>query len=68
MYLFAVIFKLMALKNRERSSVIGALKAMGPEAIRRFTVKDFPAVVLMDAHGGNLYESGPARYREEENA
>ncbi len=39
---------------------------LGTEAIHRFTVKDFPAVVLMDAHGGNLYESGPKTYRQEE--
>ena len=39
---------------------------LGPEAIHRFTVKDFPAVVLMDAQGGNLYESGPAAYRQGE--
>lgn len=45
-----------------------AYEDLGPEAIRRFTVKDFPAVVLMDAHGGNLYESGPAQYRQEERA
>ena len=38
---------------------------LGTEAIHRFTVKDFPAIVLMDAHGGNLYESGPAEYRED---
>ena len=38
---------------------------LGTEAIHRFTVKNFPAIVLMDAHGGNLYESGPAQYRKE---
>jgi len=37
---------------------------LGTEAIHRFTVRDFPAIVIMDAHGGNLYESGPARYLE----
>ena len=38
---------------------------LGTEAIHRFTVENFPAIVLMDAHGGNLYASGPAQYREE---
>ena len=38
---------------------------LGTEAIHCFTVEDFPAIVLMDAHGGNLYESGPEQYREE---
>lgn len=39
---------------------------LGTEAVCRFWVRDFPAVVLMDSAGGSLYESGPARYREEE--
>ena len=39
---------------------------LGTEAIHRFWVKDFPAVVLMDSVGGNLYESGPALYRQED--
>ena len=38
---------------------------LGTEAIHRFTVRGFPAIVLMDAAGGNLYESGPALYRQE---
>ena len=38
---------------------------LGTEAIHRFTVERFPTIVLMDAHGGNLYESGPALYNEE---
>ena len=37
---------------------------LGAEAIHRFEIRDFPAVVLIDALGGNLYEIGPARYRE----
>jgi hypothetical protein len=36
---------------------------LGTEAIHRFYVRDFPAVVLMDSVGGNLYETGPAQYR-----
>lgn len=44
---------------------LAAYPDLGPEAIYRFTVKDFPAIVLMDASGGNLYESGPAQYRQE---
>ncbi len=34
------------------------------EAIRRLEVVDFPAVVVLDCHGGNLYESGRAAYLE----
>ncbi len=47
------------------ASEVLAYPDLGPEAIRRLTVKDFPAIVLMDAWGGNLYESGPAAYREQ---
>ena len=35
---------------------------LGCEAVRRLTVKDMPLTVLLDAHGGDLYESGPAAY------
>ncbi len=47
------------------SSEVLAYPDLGTEAIHRFTVKDFPAIVLMDAHGGNLYETGPEQYRQE---
>ena len=33
-----------------------AFEELGPEALRRLVVKDFPLIVAMDAHGGNLYE------------
>lgn len=36
---------------------------LGTEAIHRFVVEDFPAVVLIDSTGQNLYELGPAKYR-----
>ena len=48
-----------------KSAEVLAYPDLGTEAIHRFTVENFPAIVLMDAHGGNLYESGPAQYREE---
>ena len=35
---------------------------LGCEAVRRLQVKDFPLTVILDSHGGNLYESGPAAY------
>ena len=37
---------------------------LGCEAVRRLTVRDLPLTVILDAHGGDLYESGPAAYRE----
>lgn len=35
---------------------------LGPEAIHRLTVKDFPAIVVIDAKGNNLYQTARARY------
>ena len=35
---------------------------LGAEALRRIEVVDFPATVINDMHGGNLYEEGKAKY------
>jgi len=35
---------------------------LGAEAIRRLTVRDFPATVVIDTTGANLYEIGVERY------
>ena len=35
---------------------------LGAEALRRIEVVDFPATVINDIHGGNLYEEGKAKY------
>lgn len=35
---------------------------LGCEAVRRLVVKEMPLTVLLDAHGGDLYASGPAAY------
>ena len=35
---------------------------LGCEAVRELEVEDFPLTVILDAHGGDLYESGPADY------
>ena len=36
---------------------------LGCEAVRRLTVEKMPLTVILDAHGGDLYTSGPAAYR-----
>jgi fumarate hydratase subunit beta len=36
---------------------------LGAEAIYRLTVEDFPAIVINDACGGDLYEEGRAGFR-----
>jgi len=37
---------------------------LGPEAIHRFYVEDFPAIVVIDSKGNNLYETEPAKYNK----
>ena len=37
---------------------------LGAEAVRRLEVEDFPAVVIIDSEGNNLYESGRKAYLE----
>lgn len=45
-----------------RSSEIVCWEDLGCEAVRRLEVEEMPLVVILDAHGGDLYESGPAAY------
>ena len=40
-----------------------AYEELGPEAILRLEVNDFPAIVINDSHGGDLYEEGKAKDR-----
>jgi len=47
------------------ASEIIAYEDLGAEAIRKMTVKDFPAIVALDCHGGNLYQEGMAKYKKE---
>jgi len=35
---------------------------MGAEGILRLEVESFPAIVVNDAQGGDLYEEGKAKY------
>lgn len=40
-----------------------AYPELGPEAVARLTVEDFPAIVVIDSEGNNFYEMGQAPYR-----
>jgi fumarate hydratase subunit beta len=40
-----------------------AYEDLGPEAIHRLYVENFPAIVIIDSEGNNLYESEPPKYR-----
>ena len=51
------------LANAVVAAEIIAYEDLGPEAVRRLTIKDFPAIVAIDCYGNNLYESGPARFK-----
>lgn len=46
------------------SAEVVAYDDLGTEAIRKLTVKDFPAVVLMDCKGNDLYVTGQKEYRQ----
>ena len=48
--------------NSVQSCEVIAWPDLGCEAVRRLVVRDFPLTVLLDAHGGDLYQSGPAAY------
>ena len=53
-----------ALLNRHITSVeVVAFEDLGTESIRRLEVDGFPAIVVNDAHGGDLLEAGKAEYR-----
>lgn len=41
-----------------------AFPELRAEAIRKLTVKDFPAVVVIDSEGNDLYEIGKMKYRK----
>ena len=45
-----------------KSARVVAYEDLGAEAIRELVVEDFPAVVIIDAQGNNLYETGKADY------
>ena len=46
----------------KKSEVI-AYDDLGTEAVRQLEVEDFPAIVVNDIYGGDLYEEGKAGYR-----
>lgn len=48
-----------------RSCEVVAYEDLGPEAIRRLVVVDFPLVVVADSRGGDLYAEGPLAFRTE---
>ena len=45
-----------------KKSEVVAYPELGAEAIYRFTVEDFPAIVVNDVQGNDLYEAGIEKY------
>ena len=45
-----------------KSAKVVAYEDLGAEAIRELVVENFPAVVIIDSQGNNLYETGKADY------
>ena len=48
-----------------KKAEVVAYEDLGAEAIRRLEVEDFPAIVVIDSEGGNLYQAGRAAYLAE---
>ena len=49
-------------KSIKKAEVI-AYEDLGAEAIRRLEVENFPATVINDIYGGDLYQEGKAKYQ-----
>ena len=62
---FAAVGGAGALLSRAiTSSEVIAYEDLGTEAIRKLTVKDFPAIVVIDAEGNNLYETAVEDFKK----
>ena len=48
-----------------KSEVI-AYSDLGTEAVRRLTVENFPAIVVIDSEGNNLYETAVKNFKAQE--
>jgi fumarate hydratase subunit beta len=44
------------------SAEVIAYPELGPEAVRKITVKDFPVTVINDSYGNDLYQMGREQY------
>lgn len=48
-----------------KSETMIAYEDLGPEAIRKYEVEDFPAIVCIDSEGNDFYKEGIAKYSKE---
>ncbi|HOA40255.1 MAG TPA: Fe-S-containing hydro-lyase [Halanaerobiales bacterium] len=62
---FAVVGGAAALIARSiKKAELVAYPELGPEAIRRLEVENFPVIVINDIYGNDLYEEGQKEYRK----
>ena len=50
--------------DRITGAEVVAWDELGPEAVRKLTVDEFPAIVAQDCHGGNIYVEGVKKYQK----
>lgn len=46
-----------------KTTAVIAYEDLGPEAVYKFEVENFPVIVAYDAHGNDLFEDGIKKYR-----
>jgi fumarate hydratase subunit beta len=51
------------ISQRIKSAEVIAFPELGPEAVHRLEVEDFPTIVINDCQGRDLYELGVRQYR-----
>jgi fumarate hydratase subunit beta len=56
------------LAQRIKESEIVAYEDLGPEAIRRLKLDNFPVIVVNDCYGNDLYREGVKKYARKYNA
>jgi len=63
-YLMAVGGAAALIARSVKSAEVIAYPEFGAEAVRRVEVVDFPAIVVNDSKGGDLFKEGVAKYRK----
>ena len=61
-YLAAVGGAAALIAKSIKDAEVIAYEELGPEAIRKLEVENFPTIVVNDCHGGNLYTEGKKKY------
>ncbi len=62
LYLIAVGGAGALIARKIKKAEVIAYEDLGPEAIRKLEVEDFPAICAIDAYGNNLFEEGVKKY------